>query len=68
MHCCNLQLKKKKKVGNYQLKEREILKNERMKKIFHENTNQNKVYVVILMLDKVDCEAKELVETKGDIS
>lgn len=55
-------------MGNYQLKEREILKNERMKKIFHENTNQNKVYVVILMLDKVDCEAKELVETKGDIS
>lgn len=36
--------------------------------MFHENTNQNKVYVVILMLDKVDCEAEELVETKGDIS
>lgn len=36
--------------------------------MFHTNTNQKKAQVAILMLDKVDCEAKALVETKGDTS
>lgn len=36
--------------------------------IWKSNTNQKKVYVVLLMSDKVDFDAKALIETKEDIS
>ena len=36
--------------------------------IWNCNTNQKKVYVILLMSDKEDLEAKALTETKEDIS